>query len=140
MTIQSEWQFIIDDACNVRDFKWGVNDCCSWVNKIVFNFYGVDFLQKHNLIFKNKKQALQLIKDFCGEPNFRTATYKIAEQSGWEAIAPQSATIGCVGLIKAFDDFTLAICRGGVWVCRTKQGVACMPIDSATAVWVIKNG
>ncbi len=137
IVMNEKWLTAIDDACGVCEFKWGVNDCCTWVNSVIAQAINRNFLHECGLKFSSKKQAFEQIKSFGGG-DLRLAVHKIASQCDWQTIDPQNATTGCVGLIKSRGQWTLAINRNGLWVCRTRHGVACAPAYSATMVWEIR--
>jgi hypothetical protein len=54
-------------------------------------------------------------------------------------IAPLTAGVGDVGLVRADGRELLAVCIGPNWLCPTAQGLGVMPLDAAQLAWRVAH-
>jgi len=108
-------------------FAWGAHDCCLFAADAVLAQTGEDPAAEFRGTYADAREALELLTDLGG-------LQAVAARAG-ESIPALCAQVGDIGLVEHDGRELLAVCAGPVWLVPAEQGLAALPIDSATSAW-----
>jgi hypothetical protein len=108
-------------------FAWGAHDCCLFAADAVLAQTGEDPAAEFRVTYADAREALELLTELGG-------LSAVAARAG-DPIAALCAQVGDIGLVEHDGRELLAVCAGPVWLVPAEQGLAALPIDSATSAW-----
>lgn len=108
-------------------FAWGRHDCCLFAADAVLAQTGEDPAAEFRSTYASAAEGLALLRDLGG-------LQAVAARAG-ESIPALCAQVGDIGLVEHDGRELLAVCAGPVWLVPAEQGLAALPIDSATSAW-----
>ena len=108
-------------------FDWGTHDCCLFAADAVLAQTGEDPAAEFRGTYADAREAMELLTELGG-------LSAVAARAG-EFIPALCAQVGDIGLVEHEGRELLAVCAGPVWLVPAEQGLAALPIDSATSAW-----
>jgi len=108
-------------------FAWGMHDCCLFAADAVLAQTGEDPAAEFRGTYASAAEALALLRDLGG-------LSALASRAG-EPVAALCAQVGDIGLVTHEGRELLGLCAGPVWLVPAEQGLAALPIDSASVAW-----
>lgn len=112
-------------------FEWGRADCCSGPCNAFRALTGVDALGRLRGAYDGQAGAMRQIRLAGGL--WRLAR-ELAGEAGLEAVAPEAAPVGAIGLVRNGFGHSLALCIGaGTWAAKSKTGFVI--VTKAEAAW-----
>ncbi len=137
------WQNELDKflATHQKDrFKYGKWDCCLFACDAVRAMTGTDIAAPFRGKYRNREQAIQAIRDYCGveRAGIQTVARRIADENQMEPCLTTYLRRGDVALIKrGARDFSLAIVSlsGTELIAITKDGLQRIRLCEAISGW-----
>jgi hypothetical protein len=108
-------------------FKWGTNDCASFVADAVMALHCADTLAPLRVPRHTARQAVRQTRAAGG-----TA---VLERCGLQPELPSQAMVGDVVLLQQGRHRLLALCNGADALAPGRLGLECLPMAHALAAW-----
>lgn len=108
-------------------FGWGTHDCCLFAADAVMAQSDIDPASGLRGTYASAREAMELLTELGGLP-------AVAARAG-TPIPALCGQVGDIGLVEHEGRELLAVCAGPVWLVPAEQGLAALPIDSATSAW-----
>lgn len=124
------WQERLDALIASRmaePFAWGTHDCCLFAADAVLAQTDADPAAGLRGTYSDARGALELLTALGG-------LSMVAARAG-EPVPALLAQVGDIGLVAHDGRELLGVCAGPVWLVPAEQGLAALPIDSATSAW-----
>jgi len=114
---------------------WNGDDCKDFAAAPIVDGLGIDPVARFRGRWKTKRGALRVLLRM-GYRSVLEACEDIAKDLGWPRIDPHEAESGDFGLAMVADVPTCVIRHpSGLWVCRSMNGYACLPVNVVVAAW-----
>ena len=120
-----------------RRFRWGTHDCMLFAADAVQAITGVDPARPYRGIYRNRREAERLMKEYAGG-GVSKLTELVTEDHSIPEIPPLMAQRGDVCLVEVSSREALGVAVGSIiLVAALPKGVAAVPLTGALRAWRI---
>lgn len=121
---------------NIRPFRWGRNDCCTFGNDCIRELTGIDVLKSGGLTWKNKKEAVAIVKNSDAKDWGELAIREIDKH--FERTPVALAKRGDVVIVNTPYGRAVAVVYSGRIAALTQTGLGWLPMESGLVAWRVE--
>lgn len=118
------------EATKLKKFKWGVNDCCSFVAGAVKAMTGVDFYKDYKGKYNDEETAMKALYDVSG--------YKTIAGMLNNKFEAKQINLAQRGDIVMNDQRAIGICLGSTSAFLTKDGLIFIATHQCIKCWGVQ--
>ena len=129
------YSVIVNAACAralASPMRWGVDDCCRWVAKIINDMTGMDLMVGIEP-YSDRPSALLFIRKYAGSGLVLAARQMALTHDFPKVEAPFEGFL--FGVLPGVDSPAIGILHHGKWLCRGESGVVVFRNNAASLAW-----
>ncbi len=124
--------YAVIEELSQKRFRWGEDDCCLFVGRVVQAFTGVDLAASFRGKYRSQKGAASRIRR---AGSLEKLVDEVTTDHGLREVPVGMAARGDIILFPSVLGETLGICDGHQIITMGKDGVVAFPMEAAMKAW-----